>query len=174
MQGILWVLLREAYLFSEHSFSVKIQSLCPITVFTYIWCKIVGGFSVDFVSIRFTCGACHRAYRRSRLACEHCSTKDWKLCLSFLREFSVKTEAFKYGCWKASVVSRTWKENNTITSHLFFYCFSLCNLLLAVYFALTKQTPLINCTSLDIVSSANMASAKNKVIFWALFGLNFC
>lgn len=164
------VLLREAYLFSEHSFPVKIQSLCPITVFTYIWCTNF----VLFLSILCFYLSLEEHVRRSRVACEHCNTKDWKLFLSFLMEFSVETEAFKYSCWKASVVSRTWKENNTIVSHFFFYCFSLCNLLLAVYFMLIKQTPFINCTSLDIVSSANVASAKKKVIFWALFNLNFC
>lgn len=91
-----------------------------------------------------------------------CSTKDRKLFLSFLTEFSVETQTFKHSCWKASVVSRAWKENNAIASHLFFYCFSLRSPLLAVYFMLIKQTSFINCTSLDIVSSANMASAKNS------------
>jgi len=131
-------------------------------------------FSVDFVLLPSTWGVCHKAYRRSRVACERCSTKDWKRFLFLLMEFSVETEAFKHSCWKASVVSKTWRENNDIASHLFFYCFSLCNLLLAVYFMLIKQTLFINYTSLDIVSSANMASAKNKVLFWALFNLNFC
>lgn len=135
-------------------------------------------FLIDFVLLPFTWGAYHKAYRRSRVACEPYSTKDstkdWKLFLSFLMEFSVETGAFKYSCWKASVVSRTWKENNTVASGLFFYCFSQCNLLLAVYFILIKQAPFINCTSLDTVSSANMASAKNKVIVWALFSLKFC
>lgn len=130
-------------------------------------------FLIDFVLLPFTWEACCKACGRSRVACEHWSTKNWKLFLSFLMDFRVEIEALKCSCWKASVVSTTWKENNAIASNLFFHCFSLCNLLLAVYFMLIKQTPFINCTSLDIVSSANMASAKNKVNFWALFNLNF-
>lgn len=156
------------------AFQLKYSLYAPLLFLLASGVQIVFFFLSIFVLLPFIWGACHKAYRRSRVACEHCSIKDWKLFLSFLMEFSVETEAFEYSCWKASVVSRTWKENNTIASHLFFYCFSLCNLLLAVYFMLIKQTPFINCTSLDIVSSANMASAKNKVIFWALFNLNFC
>jgi len=34
----MYLLLRAADLFSEHSFPVKIQYLCPITVFTCTWC----------------------------------------------------------------------------------------------------------------------------------------
>lgn len=141
-----------------HSSSARIQSLCSVSVF---YMHLVFLF-IDFVLLPFTRRACHEAYGRSRVACEHHGKKDWKLFSPSSWNSVLKLRHLSTVCWKPSVVSRAWKENNARASHLFFYCFSLCNLLLAVYLMLIKQTPFINFTSLDIVSSANKTSAKNS------------
>lgn len=122
----------------------------------------IGLLLINFVLLPFTRWACHEPYGRSRVACEHCSKKDWKLFFPSLWNSVLKPRHLSTVVENLLLWANLGKKTITIASHLFFYCFSLCNLLLAVYFMLIKQTPFINFTSLDIVSSANKTSAKNS------------
>lgn len=83
----MYVLLGEGYLFSEHSFLVKIQSLSPITVFTCIWCTNWFLFTI-FVLSPFTWGI--RGLQKIQGAL-------WALRYKGLKAFSF----FPYGiqCW---------------------------------------------------------------------------